>query len=249
MAIFNCKTCSFSKTAPNEWIGRNAICPKCKQSSTVFWEFETPPADYEYPPAEATLICECGFETPPFFFSQHVYRCNRCKLVDFPRSVPFVYDTPNCSKCHTKFDRQDRIHARRMTPVSIEYKPSEWSRVSKTPPELVLCPKCMGNKLGLNHLGIHVQCAFDGAGLPEDGQLIHTRLRSSPYPEIPYLIFVPRLDVEYTCSYQMLKLPAEGLNDGHHEFRVMKTSKTDPKLTLEYMRELDPDEWAWYFGR
>ncbi|NOY30224.1 MAG: hypothetical protein GXP28_08605 [Planctomycetes bacterium] len=35
MATFVCDTCDYSKSAPDEWVNRRAICPKCKQRSVI----------------------------------------------------------------------------------------------------------------------------------------------------------------------------------------------------------------------
>src|SRR3990167_5732838 len=35
MATFTCDTCGYSKSAPDEWLNRLAICPKCKSRSVV----------------------------------------------------------------------------------------------------------------------------------------------------------------------------------------------------------------------
>ncbi len=241
MAKFDCEACGFSKAAPDEWVGRNAICPKCKKKSRVYSELESPPG-------EATLICECGFEAPPFYHTEHLYRCLRCKQIDNPRPVPFVFDTPNCSKCKTKFKRQDRVYTGVM-PAYLSYKPVvDWSRVSTTPPELQLCPRCMHSKLGLNDLGIDFQISFSDDVAPVVGQIIHARMDVCKRPEIPYWLSVPRLDPHYSTSYQVLNFCDEKLGGGQHEFRVEELSKTEPRMTIKHVRELASNEWEWYYG-
>jgi hypothetical protein len=35
MATFQCSTCGYSKSTPEEWVGKLAICPKCSQKSRI----------------------------------------------------------------------------------------------------------------------------------------------------------------------------------------------------------------------
>lgn len=35
MAVFECEQCGFSKSAPDEWQGKRAICPKCKNTAII----------------------------------------------------------------------------------------------------------------------------------------------------------------------------------------------------------------------
>ncbi|MDB4766173.1 hypothetical protein OAG71_00650 [bacterium] len=136
-----------------------------------------------------------------------------------------------------------------MMPAYVNYKPSvDWSRVSTTPPERVLCPSCGCNGLGLNSSGIDYSVTYDDDVVPATGQLVHADLKKSKRPEIPYWLFVTRLNGEYTTSYKITNDRDKNLKDGHHEFRVEKVSNAAPRNTLRHIRELTPEEWKWYYS-
>ena len=201
------------------------------------------PPDFELPPGEATLLCKCGFESDPFCFVEHLYRCAKCETIDRPLKVAFIYRAPACTGCDSQFERDDRIHAGSMRPAYLHSEPFENSS-----PDFIRCPKCMDNSLAVNSLGVDYQTYETNHVLPQTGDTIHARTRKYDGPEIPFFMWSPRLSSDYSLSYEITNVDASTIDNGHHEFRIAAVSDSEPRLLLEYIRMLESDEWKWYAG-
>jgi len=202
-----------------------------------------PAPEFELPPGEATLLCDCGFESDPFCFIEHLYRCSNCKIIDSPSKVPFVYSPPACSKCNRQFVRQDRIHAGHMKPAYLHAeRHSDWS------PDFTPCPICENKTLAINSLGVDYQVHENDHVTPNVGDTLHARTMKSDDARIPIFLWSPRLASEFSLSLIVNNREFDTIDDGHHEFRVVEVGETAPRLTLEYLRELPPSEWKWYTG-
>ena len=199
--------------------------------------------DIDLPPGEATLLCQCGFESEPFCFVEHLYRCRRCRTIDRPSPIPFVYQPPACSRCGVQFERGDRVHVAWMQPAFF------WSeRNTNASADFVGCPRCDKNTLGLNSFCVHYQITENDFVVPSIGDTLHTSTMKCSGLPFGFFLWSPRLASEYALSLNVLNRQLDAIDDGHHEFKVVAISDTHPRITLEYVRQLLPEEWEWYIG-
>lgn len=198
--------------------------------------------DLQLPPGEATLRCECGFESEPFCFIEHLYRCKNCKSVDRPAKVPFLYLPPKCSRCNLQFDTTDRIPASTMRPGFLH------SERFSSPHEfdVTLCPRCGTKTLAVNSLGVHYQCTEIDHRIPKPGDTIHARTMKTNRPDVDLYLWSPRLSSELALSIHIENRDANQIVDGHHEFRVISVNVSAPKLVVEYIRRMPAGEWQWF---
>lgn len=201
------------------------------------------PPDFELPPGEATLKCPCGFESTPFCFVEHLYRCKTCRAVDRPPKVPFLYLPPKCSACDRQFEEDDRIHAACMTPRFLNSK-----EIENNAGEVTLCPKCGLTTLAVNSLCVHYQCVETDHATPQPGDVIHARTMKSGRAELGFFMWSPRLASDYSLSCRIQNDDTTSMEDGHHEFRVFSVNESKPRMVLEYLRRLPEDEWRWFAG-
>jgi hypothetical protein len=203
---------------------------------------DTLPPDFELPPGEATLRCPCGFESKPFCFIEHLYRCQACRTVDIPLRVPFLYVPPKCSVCSRQFERGDRIHANRMRPRWVLSEESAFRQG-----DVALCPTCGSNSLAVNSLGVDYEVLESDHVDPWPGDRMHARTMKSDREDIGFFLWSPRLSRDISLSCEVQNRAPEEIEDGHHEFRVVSVNDSRPKLILQYVRRLPASEWEWYY--
>ncbi len=189
----------------------------------------------ELPPGEATLLCECGFQSEPFCFVEHLYRCISCHAINSPSKIPFVYQPPTCSVCGHQFERTDRVHASWMRPAYCLGK-----RNTNESPDYASCPKCSGRSLAVNSLCVDYQVYENDFVTPVVGSLLHARTMKSDDSRIALFFWSPRLSSDYSLSLSITNREPNAIVDGHHEFRVIAVSEFGPYLTIEYIRQLAP---------
>jgi hypothetical protein len=121
-------------------------------------------------------------------------------------------------------------------------------RNTNASPDFIRCPRCGEKTLGVNSLGVDYQVYETDHIAPSDGILLHARTMKSDDPRISMFLWSPRLASEYSLSLNVINREIGTIENGHHEFRVVAAGNTDPRLTLEYIRQLRSDEWRWYTG-
>lgn len=200
-------------------------------------------SEFELPPGEATLLCECGFQSEPFCFVEHLYRCDECHAINSPSKIPFVYQPPTCSTCNHQFEPADRVHASWMRPAYLFGK-----RITNESPDYIACPKCNVQSLAVNSLGVQYLVYENDFVTPAVDNLLHARTMKSNHPRIAMFLWSPRLSSDYSLSLLVTNREIFEIHDGHHEFRVIAVSEFNPRLTIEYVRPLPPEAWKWYTG-
>jgi hypothetical protein len=187
------------------------------------------PPDFELPPGEALLRCECGFQSQPFCFVEHLYGCLTCSSVKSAVRIPFLYQPPRCPECDRQFLISDRIPAGSMCSG-----------------HLARCPACRNNTLLLEQLSVHYQTTDCGDLIPDVGQTMHAKTMPSDHPDVEIFFWSPRLKMEYSLAVSITNRDASTIPWAHHEFRVESVEHSPPRLRLAYVRELDESEWKWF---
>ena len=184
---------------------------------------------FQLPSGEACLECECGFESQPFCFVEHLYGCQFCATVISAERIPFLYHPPKCPVCDSQFLIADRIPAGNMCSGTA-------SR----------CPACLQSRLRLKQFGLHLQSTDRGDCIPDVGQVVHAKTMPSDRKEIELFFWSPRLKVEYALGVSIVNRDPKTIPWSHHEFRVDSVDHSVPRLRLEYLRELERSEWEWF---
>jgi len=190
------------------------------------FQMDDVPPEFELPPGEAMLRCECGFESEPFCFDEHLYGCLTCSSVKSAIRVPFLYQPPKCPDCDSQFAISDRIRA----------GPS------------ARCPACCNNTLMLEPFGVDYQTVDCGDSIPEVGQTIHAKTMPSDHPDVEVFFWSPRLKMEYAVAVSITNRDPSTIPWAHHEFRVESVEHSPPRLRLAYVRELNESEWRWFLA-
>lgn len=197
------------------------------------------PANLSVPAGEATLLCTCGFQTDPFCFIEELYRCRHCKTVDRPLRVPFLYVTPQCTDCNRQFQTTDRIRASNMRARYLNAKEFGHHEADNTQ-----CPQCGEKSLAVNSLGIDYQCMETNTIVPTVGDTMHALLMASCGE---FYLSSPRLAYYYSVRFQITNAAPAEIGNGHHEFRIVAVNDEWPRLHLEFVRRLSPNEWDWLY--
>lgn len=174
-----------------------------------------------HPGGEAILWCDCGYESEGIFHSWETYGCLQCRKVVFPAPIPFVYAPPCCPTCKSQLGRVDRIRL------------NSSSRAR--------CPKCEANTLQLQSLFLDVNVYDPGDSTPEKGQLLHAR---AFIVDDMFIFDSPRLRRALAMNVAITNRVPSEIPHGYHEFRTVAVE--GDQLTVEYVRELSPDEWQWF---
>ncbi|WP_345325770.1 hypothetical protein [Novipirellula rosea] len=189
----------------------------------------------EWPAGEASMLCECSYESPLFCFDQTLYRCNTCQIVDFPLPTPFLYNPPACTNCGNRFSRDDRIKAATMSP---RYVLSE--KLDNENADLVDCPRCGNRSLGLNSTGVQYLKGEADTLIPERGQKLHGLLMRMA-GELH--LSSPRLSSMFCSNFDFDGVNDDEIKNGHYEFRVLDVRTRTPKLVLQFIRRIPTSEW------
>jgi len=185
--------------------------------------------EFELPPGEAMLYCDCGYKSIAFCFDQHAYCCVSCSEVVFPDLLPFIYAPPPCQQCGAALDRSNRILTSQMKDSSA-----------------IACPRCSAMNLRLHKYPVQFLKGDIHDSSPKLGQRIHARTRQPRLVHEPFCFFSPRLRLRLALSVSFSNCERESITDGHHEFLVVDVSENN--LVVDYVRQLPEDEWRWYIG-
>ncbi|MCA9173988.1 MAG: hypothetical protein KDB14_05820 [Planctomycetales bacterium] len=191
--------------------------------------------DIDWPAGEASMLCECGYESPLFCFNQTLYRCNACKFVDFPLPTPFLYEPPDCTRCGNRFLRNDRIKAAAMRP---RYILSE--KLDNDNADLVECPSCGHRTLALNSTGVQYMKGESDTLIPECGQQLHGLVMRM---DGDLFLSSPRLSSRFCSNFEFEGASNGEIKNGHYEFRVLDVRVDAPMLTLQFVRRIPANEW------
>ena len=195
----------------------------------------TSSSDIDWPAGEASMLCECGYESPLFCFDQTLYRCNTCRFVDFPLPIPFLYEPPACTGCGHQFSRDDRIKAAAMSPRFVLSEKLDNDRA-----DLVDCPRCGNRSLALNSTGVQYMKGESDTLVPEPGQKLHALLMRM---DGDLYLSSPRLLSMFCSDFDFDGVDDDEIKNGHYEFQVLDVRTEPPKLMLQFIRRIPASEW------